>query len=263
MKKRFDQDQLTVCNMTISRRGDRWVASVVVEDTSYGYIDLSTGKLHSTSSLAEDGAKQLVDILMSELGVTHEASDDEFEGFDSDVNEDQDEDLALISPGTHIAHSRGESYKQGLLGEQRTALELLSLERRGWRTLHSVPLTDTKDIDHLLIGPAGVFAVNTKLTDYPVEYRDPSVYVGGYRKDWRENQLHTTTACEGKLGGATGMDISVESLVVVWSPIAPTGADWLVHGEQLTEYLSTFPHVLDPALVEYMYSQARKKTTWI
>lgn len=32
MKKRFDQDQLTVCNMTISRRGDRWVASVVVEE---------------------------------------------------------------------------------------------------------------------------------------------------------------------------------------------------------------------------------------
>ncbi len=36
------------------------------------------------------------------------------------------------------------------------------LSRHGWRVLHSIPLADKVDVDHLLIGPGGVFTINTK-----------------------------------------------------------------------------------------------------
>ncbi|MDQ0811194.1 hypothetical protein QFZ63_002908 [Streptomyces sp. B3I7] len=56
----------------------------------------------------------------------------------------------------------GESWRRGLAGEKRVGAELNRLARHGWRVLHSIPLADKVDVDHLLIGPGGVFCINTK-----------------------------------------------------------------------------------------------------
>ena len=40
--------------------------------------------------------------------------------------------------------------------------ELNRLGRHGWRVLHSIRLANRVDIDHLPIGPGGVFSINTK-----------------------------------------------------------------------------------------------------
>ncbi|MFI5872686.1 nuclease-related domain-containing protein [Streptomyces sp. NPDC051445] len=37
--------------------------------------------------------------------------------------------------------------------------QLNRLERHSWRVLHSIPLADKVDVDHLLIGPDGVFSI--------------------------------------------------------------------------------------------------------
>jgi hypothetical protein len=55
-----------------------------------------------------------------------------------------------------------EARRKELLGERRTGAELGRLTRHGWRVLHSIPLADGADIDHLLIGPGGVFTVRTE-----------------------------------------------------------------------------------------------------
>jgi hypothetical protein len=49
----------------------------------------------------------------------------------------------------------------GDLGEQWTASELRKLRRRGWRLVNHVMLKN-RDIDHVLVGPGGVLAVETK-----------------------------------------------------------------------------------------------------
>ena len=51
-------------------------------------------------------------------------------------------------------------------GEQWTASELRPLQRRGWRVVHHVSLR-TWDIDHVLIGPGGAFAIETKWSAQP------------------------------------------------------------------------------------------------
>ena len=49
----------------------------------------------------------------------------------------------------------------GDLAEQWTADELRKLRRSGWKTVNHVALT-VRDVDHVLVGPDGTFAVETK-----------------------------------------------------------------------------------------------------
>lgn len=60
----------------------------------------------------------------------------------------------------------------GDLAEQWTASELRKLRRRGWRVVNHV-LLQTWDIDHVLIGPGGVFAIETKWSASPWQLHPP------------------------------------------------------------------------------------------
>jgi hypothetical protein len=55
------------------------------------------------------------------------------------------------------------AWRRGARGERRTARKLRPLLRAGWTVLHDVAIPDSRaDADHLLIGPPGVFVVDTK-----------------------------------------------------------------------------------------------------
>ncbi len=58
----------------------------------------------------------------------------------------------------------GQCYRDGRTGEQLTQGVLKKLRKHGWSVLHSIPLRG-RDIDHALIGPAGVIAVESKFTN--------------------------------------------------------------------------------------------------
>lgn len=51
---------------------------------------------------------------------------------------------------------------QGAQGEERVGAALESLRAKGWYVFHDLPLPSVGNIDHLVIGPAGVFVVETK-----------------------------------------------------------------------------------------------------
>lgn len=54
------------------------------------------------------------------------------------------------------------AYRIGVKGERRVGRRLARLERSGWTVLHGLQLPGGGDVDHVLIGPAGVYTVNTK-----------------------------------------------------------------------------------------------------
>lgn len=64
----------------------------------------------------------------------------------------------------------------GAQAEQWTASELRPLQRQGWRVVHHVSLR-AWDIDHVLLGPGGAFAVETKWSsnEWTIEPGDPWV----------------------------------------------------------------------------------------
>ncbi len=50
---------------------------------------------------------------------------------------------------------------QGARGEEKVARIIASLEQNGWRALHDVHL-GRGNVDHILLGPAGLFTIETK-----------------------------------------------------------------------------------------------------
>ncbi|MGW3399639.1 nuclease-related domain-containing protein [Streptomyces hydrogenans] len=68
--------------------------------------------------------------------------------------------------------SEWDSFSTGLKGEKKVGRELARLSRSGWYALHGIQKGNGGDIDHVLIGPGGVFTINTKT------HRGAAVWVG-------------------------------------------------------------------------------------
>lgn len=174
-------------------------------------------------------------------------------------------DLAANRPGHLIENQDDASYRAGVAGEQRTAGVLAGLEREGYRVLHSVPLSPRKDIDHLVIGPTGIWAINTKATTYDVAAKaDGTVYSDGYRQKWIESLTRDAGLAGEYLARAARMELAARPVVSVWSTMnVSSHCESLIPGEGLVEVLkahsiSTFP----PAWVDVVYSVARRSDTW-
>jgi hypothetical protein len=55
------------------------------------------------------------------------------------------------------------AWRRGAAGERRTARLLAPLERHGWAVLHDLAIPGSQaNLDHLMIGPGGVFVVDSK-----------------------------------------------------------------------------------------------------
>jgi hypothetical protein len=55
------------------------------------------------------------------------------------------------------------AWRQGAAGERRTARLLDPLERHGWAVLHDLAIPRSRaNLDHLVIGPGGVFVIDSK-----------------------------------------------------------------------------------------------------
>jgi hypothetical protein len=55
------------------------------------------------------------------------------------------------------------AWRRGAAGERRTARRLAALERHGWAVLHDLAIPRSQaNIDHLVIGPGGVFVIDSK-----------------------------------------------------------------------------------------------------
>lgn len=108
-----------------------------------------------------------------------------------------------------IRYDGSESWRKGAEGEDRTTVELRKLGSQGWYVVDHVPFA-AGDVDHVLVGPGGVVAVETKT-----------------RSDvWRDRGCTWQAADNARrirllLAGA-GIETAVEPLVFVW---APTGGD--------------------------------------
>jgi len=64
---------------------------------------------------------------------------------------------------TFDAKTDERAWRVGAKGEESVGSRLNRLTEHGWHVLHAVPIgTKGSDIDHLLIGPGGVWTINTK-----------------------------------------------------------------------------------------------------
>jgi hypothetical protein len=73
-------------------------------------------------------------------------------------------------------HTEERAWRIGAAGEEKVAAQLAKVAKKDprWRFLHAIPVGDRgSDIDHLVIGPGGVFTVNAK------HHPRAKIWVGG------------------------------------------------------------------------------------
>jgi Nuclease-related domain len=104
-----------------------------------------------------------------------------------------------------------------------TRRQLAKLERAGYRALHDIAIPGTEDqIDHLVIGPAGVFAIDSEAWDkrLPVRTRNArQLWHGPFSMEDRlEHARWESERAATRLSGALGSQVAVRPAMAVYGP---------------------------------------------
>ncbi len=175
--------------------------------------------------------------------------------------------LRRIFLGKH-AHS---SWERGAVGERLVAAELDKLLKGDprWMGIHSIPVgRDDADIDHLLIGPAGVFTINSKNhSGMRVWVGGDTFLVNGVRQPHIRNARHEASRAARLLTKASGVTVDVNGMVV---PV--NAANFVVKSQprdvtvinrrRLVKHLRRLPEVLAPSTAALIFELARQSSTW-
>jgi hypothetical protein len=154
-----------------------------------------------------------------------------------------------------------ENYQVGAWGEERTAKVLAPLLRQGWVVRHDLNRLKS-NLDHVVIGPGGVFILDTKNLH-------GSVHVNGDVLSLTRPGENRPTYAHDKAAHAArrqGVDLNrllkqrcgigpwVTAVVVVWADFPQRSVDGrnmsYVHGDELVEWLSAQPARLNAKQVE-------------
>jgi Nuclease-related domain len=119
------------------------------------------------------------------------------------------------------------NWQRGARGERRTAHQLNRLTRHGWVVFHDLAVPNSRaNVDHLTIGPAGVFLVDSKNWRGRLAFApDGTLWHGSY-------PLTATLATIGfeasAIAGALAVPgLTVEPLLVVHGSTVPWGEQYL------------------------------------
>jgi hypothetical protein len=173
-------------------------------------------------------------------------------------------------------HSDESAWRVGARGEARTARHLHVLTDAGpfnrrvtgaWRVLHSIPIGQRgRDIDHIVIGPPGVFAINSKNHEALVTATSTAIMVGKRRTRYAEIARDEADRASLMLTAAVARPVPVVPVLSV------VGAPTVVRGhprdvvvlpvDKLTDWLLTQPARYQDNIVEELFAIARRSTTW-
>ena len=155
-----------------------------------------------------------------------------------------------------------ESWAVGAEGERRTAALLRPLERRGWVVVHDRAIPGTRaNIDHVVIGPPGVFVVESKSYGGRVVIGRRSLWRDGWRIDEVVDQARREAAAlhEALADALRVAGVGVTPVVCVHRASVERRRFWyraavggiaICGGGRLVKVLTRRPAVLDAATVE-------------
>ncbi|MFF9819009.1 nuclease-related domain-containing protein [Streptomyces sp. NPDC014006] len=160
------------------------------------------------------------------------------------------------------------SWADGLAGERLTGRQLNKLRSRGWFTLHAIQWPSGADIDHLAIGPAGVFSINSKRhRGKTVWYGDTAVTVNGSPTRHIAVSQSEALRVSRALTRRCGVDVPVRPVISVVhaAKLTVKGANppvLVLAVEDLGRVLSGLSPVLSSDQVARIYGVAREARTW-
>ena len=165
------------------------------------------------------------------------------------------------------AHTDERAWRIGADGEESVARELARLGD-GWLTLHSVPVgRNGADIDHVLIGPGGVFTINAKNhSGARVWVGGDTVMIGQTRGPYVRNARFEAARAGRLLSAAVGQQVNVMGIVAMMCDDItikrPPGDVLVIGSRRLRKWLGGLGPSLTGDQVDAVFDRARRSTTW-
>jgi hypothetical protein len=156
----------------------------------------------------------------------------------------------------------------GADGEEKVGARLDKLRKQGWFTLHAVPIGEHgSDIDHVVIGPGGVFCINTKThLGKKVWVGGDTVMVSGHRQPYVRNSRFEARRTAELLTVAAGAPVAVRPILAIMCAeltVKTQPEDVTVVGSRtVAPWLAKRRRVYSPEEVALLYGWARLSTTW-
>jgi hypothetical protein len=169
-----------------------------------------------------------------------------------------------VSPLT----DNGETWYRGAVAELAVGRLLSHLDER-WIVLHAVPVGRRgADIDHVVVGPPGVFTINTKNhSGQRVWVAGNTFMVAGARRDHIRNSEFEAARVVKLFGAAFGRQLPVRALIVVLNPARlhiktrPKAVDVLA-SRDLLRWLKRRPAVLSSDELVQVDATIGLHSTW-
>lgn len=146
-----------------------------------------------------------------------------------------------------------------------------ALDRLGgeWHVLHALPVDeDHADIDHLVVGPSGVFVVSTRNhTGFDVWASQRTFLVGGVRYPHIRDMEYEMGRAERLLTAAAGHPVEVSGILAVVAPKSLTVREKqrdvaVLPSSQLVGWLLRHKRTLSPSDVAQIGAAASLASTW-
>jgi hypothetical protein len=156
------------------------------------------------------------------------------------------------------------SWCVGYVGETQVGTELARLGP-AWRTLHGVPVgTAGSDIDHVVIGPPGVFTINTKHhAGVNVDVKGDSIFVGRDYQHYVRNARKEAVRAQAAVSDSTVPVRAVITTVGARLRVKQAPQDVMVlDSAALVPWLSSQPAVLTDADVQRLFEHLRWSGRW-
>ncbi len=112
--------------------------------------------------------------------------------------------------------SEDRNWRKGAEGEERVAAVLTAALDDRWAVVHDLTVgTKGANLDHVLIGPAGVFVLNTKNLTGRLKVDGDGIFQNGHRTRFVPNAVREAHLVEDRLSASVGWAVVARSVLVI------------------------------------------------
>ncbi|MDN4479719.1 nuclease-related domain-containing protein [Demequina muriae] len=188
------------------------------------------------------------------------------------ASKDRSKVFAALNRYVFDNHTDERAWRKGAEGEEYVGAKLDKLRDKGWHVLHSVPVGKSdSDIDHIAIGPGGVFTVNSKMhAGKKIWVAKYQMRVNGQPVPYLRNSRHEAGRAKKLLDAQLDFEVPVVGCVVVLTGSLVPEVTYkqmpddvrVLDKWDLPKWFKKRPAVLSPEQVEAVFDTARRSTTW-
>ncbi|PZG19607.1 nuclease-related domain-containing protein [Nonomuraea aridisoli] len=176
--------------------------------------------------------------------------------------------IAAIAEAVYRARTNSSvpAWRRTSVAERRTEGQLRKLERNGYRTLHARAIPGSEaQIDHLVVGPTGVYAVDSEKWDRRLPVRvqmGKKLFHGPFDKKERLTEARWEATQAGELiTKAFGREVTVVPSLAIYGPPVPwkimtiRGVD-VYQGDRARRWITKRERALTDAEIDRLYDIA-------